>query len=130
MSFTVDWDDEQKHAVIITYGNAYTWDEYEQALDQTIALIKSVPHQVDLIIDMREGARNPPAGSMFPHIRKAAERLRQEPNFGKSVMVGANPFLQTMSRVFAKLPLHRPDASVMVASMQEARRIVLKDRTG
>jgi hypothetical protein len=59
---TVDsrWHDDQKRIVVVRFGGKWTWEEGRINDEHLRALIESVEHSVDVILDMREVHTFPP----------------------------------------------------------------------
>ncbi|MGB1288294.1 MAG: hypothetical protein ACPG7F_17295, partial [Aggregatilineales bacterium] len=63
MSIDVTWDTDAKTVLMVSYEKPWTWDEFNQAIDDVQMLLDSVNHPVHMIFDIR-GAGFPPQGAM------------------------------------------------------------------
>ncbi|MCU0512815.1 MAG: hypothetical protein MUE40_09620 [Anaerolineae bacterium] len=92
MAIITMWDNREKQAVRMEFETEWTWKDLEAAIDATDKLIASVPHQVDVIIDI-EGANLP------KDFMSAAKNLLANPqprsNEGNRVVVGAGSMVKT-----------------------------------
>lgn len=90
MAVSSHWDNPQKTTLRLTFTSPWTWDEFEQVSQQIEAAFASVPHTVDLVVDIT-AAGDLPSDGLF--------RLRNvysdpTPNLGEYRFVGASPAFQ------------------------------------
>ncbi len=52
MGILVEWDNEARTAIRMTYGNTWNWRDHFLALDAVNSLLATVAHPVDLILDL------------------------------------------------------------------------------
>lgn len=123
MPIHVFWDNDEK-AVIQSEGEGYwTWDEFHQAFDQVVVMMKSVPHRVDLINNRGTGSRMP-SSSPMPHFQRVMRNM--PPNAGMMVMISNSAFGRVMVNLFSKVRGSR--RLFMVASLDEARALIANER--
>lgn len=53
MSIMVEWDNESQTAIRMSYENTWNWRDHFLALDAVNALMGTVLHPVDLILDLQ-----------------------------------------------------------------------------
>lgn len=99
MQIEVKWDNETKTAVYLKLQRGWTWPDLRQAIEQADELITSVPHKVNLIIDIREAGGLPrdfmsAAGDIF------AQGGEARSNEGKKIVVGAGALIRTAYKGF------------------------------
>lgn len=121
MGITVEWDNPEKTILLFTNVGDQTWEEFFTAVKQTNEMIRSVPHNVDLIIDGRELKSIPP--SAMTNFRNALNSL---PTTTRVVGVVTSPFLRAIGNIMQKIT---KVGMVSVATLEEARAIVYKNAT-
>jgi len=98
---TIDWLDSQKRIVLITYHrDGWSWDDFYRALKQQYELVESVPHSVDVIVDVRNSHWMPRGGSLLSGIRKAENPHARQ---GRTVIVGATGMVAAIAQTATKL---------------------------
>ena len=108
MGITTGWENEQQKTIIITFERPWTWDDFHKAYQGMDELFKSVPHEVDLILDISKGGF-PPAGAL-QEFRRVSEI--QHLNLGKIVVVGLPGFFRGMLDILKRIyqgRYHPPD---------------------
>ncbi|MBI5667213.1 MAG: hypothetical protein HZC41_04325 [Chloroflexi bacterium] len=126
MPVHIQWDDDA-HTIIRTTGEGkWTWDEYHEAIQRTVQLMKSVNHSVDLI-HVRLPSSTMPPGSPMPHYQHSLRLM--PPNTGINVFVNASPFARALMGVFMKLYAGRMEGkNYIAASVEEARALIVRER--
>lgn len=99
MAIITRWDNKKKTVVLLEFESEWSWTELEEAVQKADALIGSVEHFVDLIIDLE--------GTSIPKdILNAAKTLlssgEARPNEGARVVVGANGAMRTIYQTIQK----------------------------
>jgi glycerol kinase len=99
MAIVTRWDNKKKTIVLLEFESEWSWNDLEEAVQQADALIGSVDHFVDLIIDLE--------GSSIPKdVLNAAQTLlasgSARPNEGVRVVVGANGTMRTIYQTLQK----------------------------
>jgi late competence protein required for DNA uptake (superfamily II DNA/RNA helicase) len=92
MGIITRWDNRNsKTTVLMAFDSEWTFDELQRAIEETDALIASVSHRVDVIVDV-EGSKLP---KDFLNMAKAL-LANPEPraNEGNRVIVGANNLIR------------------------------------
>ncbi|MFN8374862.1 MAG: hypothetical protein U0694_18525 [Anaerolineae bacterium] len=99
MPVNVKWYDEQQRVIWYAYEGRWTWDEFYQTFEQGNQMIESVEHNVDTIIDLRRSSLLP--SNVMSRGNFMGSKLH--PRHGKTVVVGANSFVQLLYDMFRKL---------------------------
>jgi hypothetical protein len=99
MPIQIYWEDTEKTIVRYDFQGAWTWDDLYAVYYQAIDMETSVPHRVDIILDMRTSQRIP--GNALLHIKNIAEK--QPPNVGLSIFVTTNAFITSMYNMAIKV---------------------------
>jgi len=99
MAIVSSWDDRNKTRVHVEFESQWTWDDLSEAIDSIDGFIASVPHNVDIIIDLE--------GSSVPKdFMNAAKNLLANPeprdNEGRRIVVGANKVIRTAYQAIQK----------------------------
>src|SRR5687767_15951584 len=116
MSIVVDWYDSQKRLMLYVFSGKWTWSEFYDVYHKAVAMENSVPHRVDVVIDIRQSAI--PPTNVLLNMKYIADN--QPPNIGLSVVVSASPLIRSLYEVAHKF--HRPigDYFRVAATMGEA----------
>jgi hypothetical protein len=83
MSISVEWDNAEQTTILFTYQRPWNWNEFDAAVEQSLAYLDMVQHPVDVIFDLRSGGF-PPKDAVW-RFKTAAEITH--PNIGKYVYV-------------------------------------------
>lgn len=73
MSIFVTWDDDEQTAIRMAYEHYWNWRDHFLALDAVNALLASVDHPVDLILDLQESMPIPESTAW--NITRAQKRM-------------------------------------------------------
>jgi hypothetical protein len=124
MPISIEWDNPQQTAVVITYQRPWTWKEFDAAIEQLVARFDSVQHQVDVIFDIRNGGFPPP--DAMKRFKAAAEI--EHPNGGQLVYVAPSllaqfvkSLVQVLERAFWSFGTFEGPKFVFTKSLEEAR---------
>jgi hypothetical protein len=120
MMITAEWFSPQQTAVIVTARPPWAWEDFYALQQRHQKTLDTLDHMVDLIIDFTHSGKLPP--NAFRHLRTL--RLRAHPNRGLVIMVGFNPYLQTVLNVLAQLNPTTTNRLRLVGTMAEATRLV------
>jgi hypothetical protein len=101
MAIHVGWGNPEQTAIHLEFERGWKWDDLYAAIQAADDLIISVPHKVDLIIDIRKAGGIPHdfmnvAGDVF-----ASGDARD--NEGQKIVVGAGWLIQTAYGTFLKV---------------------------
>ncbi len=119
MGISVNWDNDDKQIILVTYHQPWNWEDFETSLAEISTLLRSVPHMVDLIVDVQDGGELP--RDALSRFRRMTEKV--PPNQKRLVLVGGDAFdkalmhtvQKTTRTTFRELEMH------FVTSLQEAR---------
>jgi hypothetical protein len=123
MPVTVDWDNPEQTAVLITYLRPWTWEEFDTAVAKMKQKFDSVKHKVDVIFDIRKGGFPPP---------DAMERFKEvseidHPNGGQLVFIApgmmaqfVKTITQILNRAFGVFGSYKSPSFVFTKSPEEA----------
>jgi hypothetical protein len=96
MAVTVNWKDEHKSALVLTFNAPWTWDDFERVDADIEHAFHSVTHTVDLVIDLHNAGPLP--DDIFYRMRDAYADATD--NIGQYVFLGApDDFGETMAVV-------------------------------
>jgi len=123
MSVTATWDDTRQQAIVLTFTAPWTWAEFEVARDTIGAMIGGIRHEIDLIIDVRDGGKLPEDAIRWLRRSYASEELL----IRRHILVGAPDFVRELfdvaDRYYTALGGFLEFA--FVASIEEARTLPL-----
>jgi hypothetical protein len=131
MPITVDWDNLQQTIILFTYNRPWTWREFDAAVEQTLALVNTVDHKVDIIFDLRNGGF-PPRDAVW-RFKTAAEL--SHPNVGQYVYVAPSMLahfvknvIQIINRAYGGFGTFQVPPIVFTKSLEEARAFLTLER--
>ncbi len=101
MGISVYWDTEtEQHIVLhIDFHGAWRWDDYDEAVDEADALMRSVGERVDVICNFLDSQRVP-LDYVCSHLRRMMQILGE--NAGAIVLVNSNEVFNAVVYVFCK----------------------------
>lgn len=121
MAVSIQWDNPDKTRILISYRDAWTWEQLYSAMEECTYMIDGVPHTVHIIHDWQHTSTLPP-GAMN-HMRNLIEK--RHPHSGVVVFVCENKTFTALwhvfSRFYAKL---LEDHFMLTNSVEEARDIL------
>lgn len=120
------WDNPDKNIIRYILVSPWEWEQFHQVLDDTRSEIRTFPHRVDVIVDMRESHKLPP--DSMANLRLVA--TRRPPNAGIIVVVGANGLVLNLYKAFQKVyaVMDRRLSIHFAATLEQARDIVTAER--
>ncbi len=98
MSVRVAWDNTAKTIVRYVFEGRWTWNEFYPAYDEAIAMEKSMPHRVHVIVDLRKGV-GVPANALM-HVKNISDK--QPDNIGLTVLVTTSSFVHSLYQIGVK----------------------------
>ncbi len=122
MPISVEWDNEDKTAIRITYLDRWTWEENQQARQQTLDMIATVNHIVHTIHDMRQSH-----GLPTDIITQARKRIQKKhPQVGLIIVIGNKSFVHVLYDVFATIydKLVHKRKFYLVHSLEQAYQLI------
>ncbi|MAU13155.1 MAG: hypothetical protein CL607_25280 [Anaerolineaceae bacterium] len=130
MAIVTRWDNRDKTAILLEFESEWNWEDLEQALLDADAYIISVPHQVDIIIDV-EGSAIPKdfINAIKQLIQSNGDDARH--NEGHRIVVGANKTVRTIYNTAQKTFAKQLDGRELLfaADLRDARAILRSLRT-
>ncbi len=124
MPITGCWDDEGQTIYLITFSGNWTWNEFDQAIQDCYATIAVLPYPVDIIADTRT-TELPSGGGAITH---ANALLRARPaNYGIAVVI-ASTFVRVMVDTLKQMNPENRDRLFTTQTLDEARAIVRQQR--
>lgn len=122
MTIRVEWDNAEKTAILFSYHGPWTWDEFFETADQGDALAATVSHPVHHIYDVTESSSMPSGAlAQFRNLRN-----RPTVNPGRRVLVGASPFIMTITQMMFRI-YPNLQKNFLVALTLEKARLLLKE---
>jgi hypothetical protein len=100
MTIEVNWEDEAHTVVLLEFKGALTWKDYDDGVDKTYALMRTVDHKVDVISFMHPTVRLP-KGDAISHIKRAF--MVRPPNMRKGLLIGSDLFGEAVVRALIKV---------------------------
>lgn len=129
MPVEVRWYDERQTLIYFRYEGRWTWEDFYAAVDASRAMLDSVDHVVDIIVDMQASA-GIPSGDIITHFRYMARRF-EDPRVGQTVIIGMRALVRITSDIMRRLYRHdRCGTLRMAQDMDEALAILAQYRTG
>jgi hypothetical protein len=135
MSIDVRWDNDDHTIVLFTFSGSWTWRQFRDACDTSLALHREVSYPVASIYDMREGDHLPT--NFFSNVRYALDVTDPPNRTPAQVVVGAGFLVKSLGEVVVRLYGKRYGFGLtFVSSLDEARTVaqaelqVTAQRTG
>jgi hypothetical protein len=123
------WDNAEKTILRHEYDGSWTWTDFKANLLKSRAMLDSIQHPADLIIDTRNGKLLPDGGVGSLHILSNGNH----PNLGKTVLVGSNLFISRLYGAFHRAYSDNEHALALAPSLEIGRKMLsdqaLYDRT-
>ena len=126
MSIDVQWHDDTRRAVRLTFHAGWTWQGLEAAITAADALIASVPHRVDLLIDLRQAGRLP--GDFMQAAGEVFASGEARANEGRRIVIGAGPILRAAYGAFLRLNRKAAERPLIFAGSLSDAQAVLDGR--
>ena len=125
MPITVQWDDPDETIMRNEFSGKWSWEEFFEANRQASVMMAAKDHSCDIIANMRPGTMES-AGPALHNARQVM--LAYPPNFGLLVVV-INPLLGMLTNVFKRFDSNLGSRVVSVATLEQAREMIAKERT-
>jgi hypothetical protein len=128
MAITMEWDDDQQRIIRADVNGQWSFDEMEAALRQTIAMMESVSHKVDFIIDVSRSSLIPGGAT------RAAQSVatpETHPNEGIKIVVGANVLVRLAYEAYRRInrSLGKDQEFLFAGNLDEARALIARFRS-
>lgn len=102
MGIRVDWDSQDKAIIKYTFNGYWTWQEMHDAVRHVYAIMATVEHKVDIIVDMTESSFVPKDAIANAH-QLAVSVLPNDNYSGITVFVGMNTLVRTLLNAVGRL---------------------------
>lgn len=125
MSIRVDWGDDSKRYILVTYLDEWTWQDYQESYRTRFEMIRTVEHTVDVIVDVR-AYPNPPGPDAARYLKLMWDM--RPPNLGRTIMIGADTsgFMKNLVQIFANMMKAESQRPYFVDSMEQALALISK----
>jgi len=117
MGVHVEWDNEEMTAILWSFVGRWTWGEFDDAMRAATAMLETVEHQVDCILDVRQMMILPP--DVVSRVKE--HYLRRSDNAGRILAVGLDANLQLFWDTFTTLPYAQHLKAHYFDTLEEAR---------
>jgi len=124
MTVTVDWYDAQHEIVQYVFEGRWTWDELYSAYNTAIAMEKSVPYRVDVLLDLLE-SKSVPANALL-HVKNISNK--QPDNLGLTIVITPNGFVRALYNAGTQFYKGIAHYFRVVPTMEEALKMIAEDR--
>jgi anti-anti-sigma regulatory factor len=121
---TADWLSPEQQAVVVMPVTPWTWDEFYQAQRRIQDMLSTLDHKADIVIDFSRSDRLP--ANALSHLRTL--RQRTHPNRGLVILVGLNPYLQSVLNILVQLNPATSKRIRLVGAMPQALEIAAESR--
>jgi len=125
MTITTRWVDEEQTIATYELVGRWTWEEMTVAIKEMYAMLDSVPHKVDIIIDLSQSPSEPPRG-MLAHLRNGTMEARN--NWNSGVFVGVSPFVRVLLNTFRRVEPRLAKRYAVANTVDEAQAYIMKQR--
>lgn len=98
MPITVTWIDAEKTVVHLSYLKPWDWTEFEAALNEANALLDTVDHPVDMIVQMHDGLPREISPARFRTIFSHFHR-----NIRSTALLGASDLIRITITAFMRV---------------------------
>ena len=119
MSIQIDWADDSKTCIVLTYGKGWVWDDFFAASPVVAEMLDSIDHPADTLHDVRNTTIPQNVISQFPKFTRGSVSLKH-PNAGRAVFVGVSMYLKILAQMFQKLYAELGRKVFLVNTIEEA----------
>ena len=117
MSVHVEWDNEERTAILWSFVGRWTWGEFDDARKTMSEMLDLVDHPVDTICDVRQMSILPP--DLVSRFK--ANYLHKSEKVRFLIFVGMEADLQLFWNTFTDLPYARQLKAYYFETLEEAR---------
>lgn len=126
MSIEVSWDNGPHTIIRYDFFEQWTWEEMEAALIEANQMMATVPHTVDIIIDMSQGWRLP-RGNLLVRGKRIMVTMPPD-NMGLTVVTGGSAFAETIASALVRVYRRLGEKILFTSSLDDARRLIAERR--
>lgn len=120
MGIVVSWYDADKTIMIWEFQGEWEWQDYHQAINQGVVMLKSVDHMVDSIMDLTHNRSLPPNA-----VLQGKRWFMVAPNnFGVTVVANANRLIQSIATTIGSVYKNFGSKIMMARTVDDAVRII------
>lgn len=117
MPVTVNWDNDTRTVLCFRITGHWTWQEFHWAWLESVAMLYSVPHTVNTIVDVTQMVNMP-----LDLVTRSLNLVRSQPqNWGMSFISTNNSFLTFMFNSFKSIAPHESLRLQLVPNVEVAR---------
>lgn len=120
MPIEVTWGNAAKSYTVFKFLGRWTWDDYHAAVKAGSELIKDIPDNVDILIDMRDSNLFP--NNMLSHFGASMQRPPRE--FELAVIVTTSGFVKSFAGIIDKVYGKQGTRFKVVKTVEEARTLL------
>lgn len=120
MGIKLLWDNEEKTILRHVYDGEWSPEGYHAAMQESQRMLMSVPHAVDVILDMRRSA-TPPFGILPAY--QEADKLVPD-NQRLVIMVRPGMIMKALNRIISDIAPRSSANRIVANSMDEARALI------
>jgi hypothetical protein len=125
MAITVNWDDESKAILVWKFEVPWTWDEFNEGLEKSKAMLATVTSAKMLIIATIGNRTTTPAGPALQNFRAGFTVLR--PKVDRFVLVYGSLFARALVATLSRVNMSLRNVIFLASSIEEGRRILSED---
>lgn len=115
MPILTTWGNPEHTVILQEFKGRWNINDIHPTFDLTGEMMNSVPHKVDFICDLSQSGM--PTGNLLSVVRRLE---RRDSNTGKTILVGANPYIKTMGEVFQRINPSLLKKFFFVGTVEEA----------
>ncbi len=120
MPIDVSWGNEKKTYTVFHFEGKWTWDEYHRSISDAYALVKDIPYNVNILIDVVDSSLLPQ--NLLSHIGSTM-RQPQKP-FDLAVIVTSSRFIEVLARTIERLYGRQKTRFQVTNNLDEAHKIL------
>jgi hypothetical protein len=124
MTVQVGWDDNDHTILLYTLGSTWTWDELYENIDRGIAMVETVPHVVDVLVDFQNSQLPPRAFAQFHRVANIPT-----PQTSFIVIAGGGTLLLSLFNLFKLIVGNEANKYYWVSDLNKARSTLAAQRT-
>ena len=125
MPIDVTWGNSDKTYTVFKFMGRWTWDEYHAAVKAGTELIRDIPDNVDILIDMRDSNLFP--NNMLSHFGASMQRPPRE--FELAVIVTTSAFVKAFAGIIDKVYGKKNTHFKVVKTIEEAHALLAGSKT-